>query len=167
MLTEAVPLFQRLDKQCGRDLQAARLSLGGKRMVSSYTKDFGVEWKDPADAGLTRLYDPMHAPDPVCQANGEFWDRMYGKYMSCRNTYVNRYAFSTQPTPRPPTPEILERGVLDVWTTDYLPEITSACDRIRSKNYDAMSLAELGDAIDGIVAEAVHAFGFTTKPITG
>ncbi|MDP9237427.1 MAG: PEP-utilizing enzyme [Chloroflexota bacterium] len=136
-------------------------------MVSSYTKDFDITWKDPADAGLTWLYDPMHAPDPVCQAAGEFWDRMYEKYMSCRNTYVNRYAFSTQPTPRPPTPEILERGVLDVWTIDYLPEITSACARIRSKNYDAMSLPGLGDAIDGVMAEAVHAFGFTMKPITG
>lgn len=136
-------------------------------MVSSYTKDFGVSWNDPADAELTWLYDPMHAPDPVCHAGGEFWDRMYEKYMSCRNTYVNRYAFSTQPTPRPPTREILDRGVLDVWTSDYLPEITSTCHRIRTKDYDAMSLAELGDAIDGVVAEAVHAFGFTMKPISG
>jgi hypothetical protein len=30
-----------------------------------------------------------------------------------------------------------------------------------------MSLAELGDAIDGIIDQAVHAFGFTMKPISG
>jgi phosphohistidine swiveling domain-containing protein len=136
-------------------------------MVASYTRDFAVEWGDPADAQLTWLYDPMHVPHPVTQTTAEFWDRMYERYMGCRNIYVNGYAFSTQPTPPPPTEEILKRGVLDVWTNDYLPEITAACERIRQADYDAMGLAELGAALGGIVDDAVHAFGFTMKPISG
>jgi pyruvate,water dikinase len=136
-------------------------------MVSSYTKDFTVTWSDPADSQLTWLYDPMHAPDPVTPAGAEFWDRMYKRYMGCRVVLVNGYAFSTQPTPPPPTPEILERGVMDVWTKDYLPQIKSFCDHVRVRDYDAMSLEQLADAIDGIMSDAVHAFGFTMKPITG
>ncbi len=136
-------------------------------MVSSYTRDFPVTWNDPADSQLTWLYDPMHAPDPVTPAAGEFWNRMYNRYMGCRVILVNGYLFSTQPTPPPPTPEILERGVMDVWTKDYLPQVKSFCDRVRAKDYDAMSLEQLGDAIDGVMADAVHAFGFTMKPITG
>jgi phosphohistidine swiveling domain-containing protein len=136
-------------------------------MVSSYTKDFEVAWDDPADAQLTWLYDPMHAPDPLCQLAAEFWNRMLMRYMGCRTTYVNGYGFSTQSTPPPPTPEILERGVLDVWTKDYLPRIKATCDAIRTRDYESMSLAELGDAVDAIMDQAVHAFGFTMKPITG
>src|SRR5581483_2501166 len=136
-------------------------------MVSSYAKDFSVTWASPEDAAQTWIYDPMHAPDPVCQLGAEFWDRMYERYMSCRTVYVNGYAFSTQPTPRPPTKEIIERGVLDVWTNDYLPQVTRFCRDVRRRDYEAMSLRELGDAVDGILQEGVLAFGFTMKPITG
>jgi pyruvate,water dikinase len=145
--------------------------LKGKReaseMVSTYTKDFQVTWKDPADAKLTWLYDPMHTPDPMCQLLGEFWNRMYSRYMSSRTMLVNGFGYSTQPTPRPPTKEIIERGVLDVWTKDYLPQIKAICDAMRTRDYDAMSLVELGDAADGIADEGVRAFGFTMKPISG
>lgn len=136
-------------------------------MVSSYTKDFTVTWNDPADSQATWLYDPMHTPDPITPAAGEFWDRMGNRYMGCRAVLVNGYAFSTQPTPPPPTPEIVERGVMDVWTNDFLPQVKSFCDDVRAKDYDTMSKEQLGDSIDGIVDDAVHAFGFTMKPITG
>ena len=136
-------------------------------MVSSFEKDFTVSWKDPADAELTWLFDPMHNPDPMCRLGGEFWNRMYGKYMGARATLVNGFGFATQPTPPPPSAEILARGVLDVWTKDFLPRIQEACTAIRKADYDAMSLTELGDAIDEIVGKGVSAFGYTMKPITG
>jgi pyruvate,water dikinase len=135
-------------------------------MVSSYKQDFSVEWANPQDAQLTWLHDPMHMPHPICPVVGEFWGRMFSRYMSARTTFVNGFGYSTQPEPRPPAPEILERGVLDVWTKDYLPQIQAFCASVRSRDYESMSVQELGDAIDGIMNDGVHAFGFTMKPIS-
>lgn len=136
-------------------------------MVSTYADDFSVTWTDPADANLTWGYDPMHFPQPMCNAMAELWEGVYAHYMSARTTNVNGYGYATQPTPAPPPPEIIERGVFDVWTEDYLPEIRSFCDNVRAPDYDAMSLAELGARIPAIFADAVHAYGFTMKPISG
>ena len=135
-------------------------------MVSTYTDDFVVTWQDPADAELTWLYDPMHMPYPLCNAVTELWDGVYARYMSARNVYVNYYGYSTQPTPAPPSPEILKRGVFDVWTNDYLPQIKKSCESVRSADYESMSLAELGDALPAIFDQSVHAYGFTMKPIS-
>jgi pyruvate,water dikinase len=49
---------------------------------------------------------------------------------------------------------------------DYMPRVQETCARVRSRDYEAMSLQELGDAVDGIVEEAVKAFGYTMKPIS-
>jgi hypothetical protein len=136
-------------------------------MVSSFTKDFSVTWENPADGELTWLFDPMHLPAPMCPLVGDFWSRMFGRYMGARMVYVNGYGYSTTPTPLPPSPEILARGVFDVWTKDYLPRISETCARIRTTNYEGMSLGELGDAIEGIMVAAVTAFGYTMRPITG
>lgn len=74
-------------------------------MVSSFTPDFSVTWQEPADAQQSWLFDPMHMPAPVCQLGGEFWDRMFTKYMSARTVFVNGYGFSTPPIPPAPTRE--------------------------------------------------------------
>lgn len=134
-------------------------------MVTSFTKDFSVTWGDPADAQMPWLFDPMHLPAPMCQLVGEFWDRMFSKYMGSRTVYVNGYAFSTLPMPPPPSPDILARGVVDVWTNDYLPRVKEICERLRAGNYEGMSLTALGDAVEGIMAKAVSGFGYTMKPI--
>ncbi len=136
-------------------------------MVSSFKNDFEVVWQDPADAQLSWLFDAMHTPAPLCPLAAEFWDRLTGAYMAMRNVYVNGYAFSTVPTPRPPSPDIEARGVFDVWTNDYLPRIRDICGRVRAANYEDMSLTELGDAIEGIMADAVHGFGYTMTVISG
>jgi pyruvate,water dikinase len=135
-------------------------------MVSSYTKDFQVTWKDPADAQQTWLFDPMHLPAPICQMLTEFWTRLMGRYMGMRTLTVNGYAYASVAQPRPPSPEMMERGVADVWNNDFMPEIKKACDRLRTTDWDAMSLPALGDAFDGIIQDAVIAFGYTMKPIT-
>lgn len=136
-------------------------------MVVTFTTDFNVTWDDPADAKLTWLFDPMHQPDPMCQLAAEFHERMFGRYMSSRSVCVNGYGYSTQPMPPPPSPEILARGVVDVWTNDYLPQIQEICDRLRGTDYESLSLDAFADSIDGIMAEAIHGFGYTMKPITG
>ena len=136
-------------------------------MVQSFTKDFSVSWQNPADGELTWLFDPMHMPDPLCPLVAEFWERMLSKYMSGRTVYANGYAFTTILTPRPPSPEILARGVFDVWTNDYLPQVKEICERLRAGNYEGMSLTELGDAVEGLMGQAISGFGYTMKPITG
>jgi pyruvate,water dikinase len=134
-------------------------------MVSSFTAEFNVSWHDPADAEITWMFDPMHLPHPMCTFVAEFWDRMFLRYMNSRTVYVNGYSFSTPPLPRPPTEDMIARGVFDVWTTDYLPRIKTTCDRIRRTDYAALSLNDHGNALEGIVADAVDAFGYTMKPI--
>ncbi len=136
-------------------------------MVATFTTDFNVTWEDPSDGNLTWLFDAMHQPDPMCQLAAEFQDRMFSKYMSARSICVNGYGYSTQPIPPPPSPEILARGVADVWTNDYLPQIQQACDRVRGADYENASLEAFADRIDGIMLDALHAFGFTMKPISG
>src|SRR5207302_1639794 len=37
----------------------------------------------------------------------------------------------------------------------------------RTRDYDSMSLEQLGDALEGIMDDAIHGFGFTMKPISG
>jgi pyruvate,water dikinase len=136
-------------------------------MVASFTRDFAVTWQNPEDAQQSWLLDPMHTPAAMCQLAGEFWERLNARYLGSRVLYVNGYAYSSLPTPPPPTPEILARGVLDVWTNDYLPRVQEICDRVRAGSYESMSLAELGDAVEGIMAQAISGFGYTMKAITG
>ncbi len=51
-------------------------------MVQSFSEDFSVAWKDPADAKPTWVYDAMHFPRPLAPLMGEFLDRLYTEYMS-------------------------------------------------------------------------------------
>ncbi len=136
-------------------------------MVASFTKDFSITWQNPPDGQKTWSFDPMHTPAPLGQLAGEFWDRMNSKYMGARTVYVNGYAFTADLMPPPPPPEILARGFLDVWTKDYLPRMQEICERLRTRDYESMSLTEIADATEGIMAEAVHSFGYSMKPITG
>jgi pyruvate,water dikinase len=136
-------------------------------MVSSFTNDFEVTWQDPADAQLSWMFDAMHTPAPLCPIAAEFWDRLMSAYMGMRSVFVNGYAYSSPATPRPPSPEILERGISDVWTNDYLPKIKGTCERIRARDYESMSLVDLGDELDGIIVESIKAFGYTMKAVTG
>ena len=136
-------------------------------MVARFTDTFQVEWKNPEDSGLTWLYDPMHFPRPLLPLTGEFLDRMYSAYMSARTVYLNGFAFSTPPTPRPPTAEIMQRGALDVWMKDCMPRIQKFAEEVRSADYESMSVTELGDSTEKIMDQAVDAFGLTMVVISG
>jgi phosphohistidine swiveling domain-containing protein len=136
-------------------------------MVTSFEEDFAVIWTDSADAELTWLYDPMHFPRPIAPLAAEFLDRLYAEFMSARTVFVNGYAFSTVPTPRPPTPAILERGILDVWTKDFQPRIETNARAVRGAGYEQMALPELGNAVEQAFNDSVSAFGLTMEAITG
>ncbi|HEY7270704.1 MAG TPA: hypothetical protein VH951_12845, partial [Dehalococcoidia bacterium] len=134
-------------------------------MVASYTEEFQVTWKDPADAALTWVYDPVHFPKPLVPMGDDFLKRMYGKFMNARTVLVNGYSFTTPPTPMPPTPEQLRRGALDVWTKDNQPRVQAFCEHLRAEDYDAMSLQDLCGRVDGILDDAADAFGLTMNII--
>jgi phosphohistidine swiveling domain-containing protein len=136
-------------------------------MVMSGTEEFRVDWKDPQDARLPWMYDPVHFPHLLLPFGGEFLEKMYGRFMNARVMLVNGFAYSTVPTPLPPSPEIMQRGALDVWMNDYQPQVKAFCERVRSADYESMSLAELGAKMPTIMDEAVDTFGFTMKVITG
>ena len=131
------------------------------------TEDFHVTWPDPADAGLTWLYNPMHLPRPLSPIAGEFWERVYTRFMNGRTVFVNGFAFVFGLNPPPPTPDMLRRGAFDVWTRDFQPTVQATAERIRGADYDAIGLAELGNAIEGVLDESVNAFGYTMRVITG
>ena len=136
-------------------------------MVASFTDDFAVTWADPADAERTWLYDPMHFPRPMAPLAAELLRRIYEEFMSAWTVFVNGYAFSTPPTPRPPTPAILQHGILDVWTTDFQPRIEANARAVRGADYEQMALPELGNAVERAVSDSVRAFGYTMEAITG
>lgn len=88
-------------------------------MVQSFTDDFQVTWANPSDAQVAWIHAPMHFPDPLPALAGEVLAGevlvgVYEGFMNARTTFVNGYAFSTPPSPRPPTPEIMRRGIMDV-----------------------------------------------------
>ena len=136
-------------------------------MVQSFTERFDVTWSDPTDGQVTWLYDPMHFPRAMTPLAAELLRRIYEEFMSARTVFVNGYAFSTPPTPRPPTPAIMERGILDVWTKDFQPRIEANARAVRSADYEHMDLPALGDAVARAVNNSVRAFGYTMEAITG
>jgi len=137
-------------------------------MVASFSEDFKVTWTDPADAGMSWNFDPMHFPRPLRPLAGEALDRIYSKLSggASRTVLINGYAYTAGMALPPPTPEMMRRGAYDVWQNDHMPRVRDACHRLRGADYDSMSLVRLGDAIEGIVTEVVDTFLYTMTVIT-
>jgi phosphohistidine swiveling domain-containing protein len=135
-------------------------------LVTSYTDDFQVKWKDPADANQTWMYDAMHFPKPLVPLGDEVLKRIYGKFMNARVVLVNGYSFSLAPTPMPPTEEMLRRGAHDMWTNEHMPRVRAFCERVRKEDYEGMSLEALSRRVVQILDEAADAFGLTMTIIT-
>src|SRR5687767_5073351 len=102
------------------------------------------------------MFDAMHFPRPMTALNGEMLRRIYEDFMGARTVLVNGYAYACGMSPRPPSREILARGAFDVWTNDYLPRIQQFCAKVRSTEYDTMSLDQLSREISNVVAEATE-----------
>lgn len=136
-------------------------------MVATYTRDFEVTWEDPADGEQAWLFDRMHTPTAMCGAVAEFWTKLQGRYMGTRTMFVNGHAYHGPVSLPEPSEDILRRGILDVWTNDFLPEVTKACEGIRRRDYASMTATELADALPQIIEDGVHAFGFTMRAVTG
>ncbi len=122
---------------------------------------FEIEWDDPADAALTWTFDQVHFPRPLPQLSAQLMATIYLRIVSAPARFANGYGFFYNLTVPPPTPEIFERGVVDVWENDYLPRIRDYCQRVRSTDYDGMSAAELVDVLRQNTAESTELFRLT------
>lgn len=118
------------------------------------------------DGEQTWLFDRMHTPTALCRAVGEAWEKVQLRYMGRRTLLVNGHAYAGAVQLPAPTDDMIRRGIFDVWTNDFLPQIVATCTSIRRRDYAPMTAAELADALPGIVDEAVHAFGFTMRSVT-
>ncbi len=134
-------------------------------MVSNTEKDFSLTWDDPKDAEDTWMYDAMHFPRPAVPLALDLLRELHIRSLSARTVFVNNYMLMTMPPP--PTEAIIKRGVLDVWQKDFQPEVQKQYDKMRTTDFDAMGLEELGDAAAGIIDDSAEAFTFTMKPISG
>jgi pyruvate,water dikinase len=130
-------------------------------MVQSFTEEFAVAWKDPADAQLSWTWDRMHFPRPNPALSAHVLEALEREIFGARTVFVNGYRYSYNSAPPPPTPEVIERGPFEVFAKDYAPRIEEACNRLRGGDYDSMSAAELADSIDSIVSTATDAFRYT------
>ena len=135
-------------------------------MVTQYGQGFEVQWKDPADATKTWLFDSMHAPRPLTHLSQDIFARLLAVAFSQESLFANGYAYMTNPAPLPPAPEVLARGPVAVWEEDYLPRLRAFCHDLRRRNYGSMSRDDLAASLRGIIEEAAQAYRLTMA-VTG
>lgn len=131
-------------------------------MVISYTDDFQVTWKNPARASESWVFDRLHAPwaqPPLTQA---IFERIMHTAFDVPTVFVNNYGFMRDFGPPPPTPEVEARGPIAIWAEEFEPAVRAACHLMRSRDYDAMTDAELLDALPGYFDDTGAAFRYTT-----
>jgi len=131
-------------------------------VVQSFSEDFSVVWKDPADGQLTWNWDQMHFPRPVPPLTAEVLQRwLHEVFMGTRSIFVNGYMYTFEMTLPGPTPEVLERGPFEVFEKEYIPLVREACKRLRTADYESMTPLELADSLDRIITDANDAFRYT------
>jgi pyruvate,water dikinase len=121
--------------------------------------EFVVDWDDLADARLTWSPDRMHHPTPVvplAQAVFKAADRIFGS----RSIYANGFRYSSFGAPPMPPPEVLQRGMA-IWEEDYVPRLRAYCEGILTRDWDALSAAELAAEIESLPALAAEHFALT------
>jgi pyruvate,water dikinase len=130
-------------------------------MVQSFSEDFQVVWKDPADAQLHWNWDKMHWPRPAPPLAVDVFRVLAAEVFSARTAAVNGYVYMQGFTIPPPPPEVWARGVLDVWENEYMPLIRSACESCRTADYDSMSAIQLADSLQDLMTQASDAMRYT------
>ncbi len=136
-------------------------------MVASYKDDFTVTWKDPADALMTWVMDAMHFPRPLPPLGANVFASAMEQAFGARVAVVNGFAFLGNYGPPPPTPEVMQRGAFDVWTKDYQPIIERYVQKVRTTDYDAMSMTALAAELPGIMRGSFENFRYTMVVVVG
>lgn len=123
-----------------------------------------IHWPDPGMAAESWIGDRMHFPGPVVHL-GQHLARMGHEHaFNSRTIFVNGHQFSLTPAfPKPPR-EVVERG-LTIWHEEYSPRLRRFCQRVRTTDFDALTLPETANAFDALAAEGADGFR-TTQLVT-
>jgi rifampicin phosphotransferase len=131
-------------------------------LVSSFDESFSVTWHDPADAESIWAIDRIHFAQPVPPLGEDFFDVIVAASWRTRTTFANGYLFMKDFAP-PPTPqEVLEQGAVNIWHGKYLPRVREICSRVRGRDYDSLTAAQIAALLPTIFDEAAEAFQYPT-----
>jgi pyruvate,water dikinase len=107
------------------------------------------------------MHDPMHFPHPLPRLTQEMLIMANTHAFGLESTFVNNFAFMKDFAPPPPTPEVLEKGVVRIWEDEFVPAIAAWCERVRSTDYDSMSAEQIAAMLPGLLIEAGNTFKYT------
>jgi pyruvate,water dikinase len=133
------------------------------------TDDFRFEWPDPADAAIVWMWDQMHMPRPMPLLAGIIGGRVMGKVMGGRSMTINGYPYRTLGGPPPwaaammggAPPDTSAVDPIAIWEGEQLPQLKEIIDRIRGRDYEAMTSARITGMLDELVSEAGEALALT------
>ena len=123
--------------------------------------DFHVEFATPDEAAATWAYDPMHFAIALPRLAQSFYKTINTEAFGLDSKVVNGYLFTRDFAPPPPTQEVLEKGVVKIWTEEFAPRIEQFCNELRSRDYASLSAVELAENLPTMMADAGKAFEYT------
>lgn len=113
------------------------------------------------DTSTTWAYDSMHFPHPLPPLIQELLRSVNTHAFGIETAFVHGYAFQKDFAPPPPTPEVIEKGVVPIWEGEFVPRIADFCARTRSYDYDSLSAKELAARVPDLLKEMAEAFRYT------
>ncbi|MFN0147944.1 MAG: PEP-utilizing enzyme [Dehalococcoidia bacterium] len=130
-------------------------------MSSSAPADFHVAFANPEDAAAPWMYDAMHFSKPFPRLGQEFFRAVNREAFGLDTVFANGYGFTKNFAPPPPTAEVLERGVVNIWTQDFVPRIEKYCADVRARDYDSMTAVDLARSLPALLTDMGKIFEYT------
>jgi phosphohistidine swiveling domain-containing protein len=131
-------------------------------LVTRFDDDFNVTWADPKDAESIWAIDRIHFTHALTPLTEDLYREVVANSWATPCVFVNGYAYFKDFAP-PPTPqEVIDRGARVVWQEKYLPLVKQICARIRDRDYDSMSSAEIVQLLPTVFHESAEAFSYPT-----
>jgi pyruvate,water dikinase len=123
--------------------------------VNEQAPEFPIEWEDPADAGQTWRYDPVHMPSALAPLEFELGMQRFleGFGWGMTPKQFNYYTFFTVSGERPAGAPPAKPNVQDVreggrrWRDEVLPEVLELTERYRVVDFASMSNEQLIEEI--------------------
>ena len=131
-------------------------------MVARFNESFEVTWHNSEDANSIWAIDRIHFASPLAPLGEDFYEVIVGVAWGTRTAFANGYLFMKDFAP-PRTPdEVKEMGAKRIWEEKYFPLVKQICTGVRSRNYDAMTAAELARMLPDVFNEVAEAFRYPT-----
>ena len=121
---------------------------------------FEVTWDDPADAGVTWMWDEMHSPRPLTAFDQDMRDAL-SEAREGRLMVVHGYGYFAGPMPpvRLPAPD--DRTWSELWEQLYEAQADAGVRSILERDYASMSDLAIVDLFDELFATSARANQFT------